>query len=79
MGEGEPHRRHAAERQAHEGRLADVVVVEQRDDVADEIGEGVVAGGDGRRAVPARVVAQHAEMRLEQGKLGLPHRHGRAE
>ena len=50
-------------------------VVEQAEQVARQPVDRALAGGDGRRAVPAGVVADDAEALGEGGQLRVPHRH----
>jgi hypothetical protein len=60
-------------------RAIDREAVEQPDDVAAEALDRIWPRGDRRRAVPPRVVAQHAIVAHEGRELRIPHRNVGAE
>ena len=76
---GQPHRRHAAEGEAHDVRPPRPEPVEQPEQVVGEVVDGVRPCRDGGAAVAAGVVADHAEVLRQPRSLGVPHGEGRAE
>ena len=75
----EPHAHHPAQRDAAQRHALELEAVEQREQVPAEVGDRVRASRSGRAAVPAVVVAQHAEALGERRRLVVPHRERRAE